>query len=129
MFMIKGWDNLVSGVNGLVYGLFGELLRDCGLSSMSGVDLHNVEIQLLSSFEEGSVLDCGSHASNPYRAYWFPRCHSFSVDDYGGRECAHHPIGVSIRHRKSRITKNEVIRSHVGNIELKKMGGFFGDNF
>ena len=109
MFVVVGWDNLVLGADSLVGGLFGKLLCHCGLGSAHGINLHDAEIQLLSGFKEGSALNHGPHTGNPYRAHWFPRCHSFGVDDNGGRKCAHRPIGVCVRRREPWITKNEVM--------------------
>ena len=129
MFMIMGWDDLVPSVNGLVSSLFCELLRYGGFSGTCRVDFHDAEIQLLSVFEEGLVSDYGPHSGNLYGVHWFPRCHSFGADDNGGRKCAHHPIGVSVRRREPWITKNKVIQSHVGDIEMEKVGSFSDDDF
>ena len=129
MFMIMGWDNLVPSADGLIGGLFSELLRNSGFSGTCGINFHDVEIQFLSSFKEGSVLDHGSHSSNPYRVHWFPRCHSFGVDDHRGRECASHSVRVCVHCCEPWITEDEVIRSQVGDIEVEKMRSFSGDNF
>ena len=44
MFMIVGWDNLVPGVNCLVSGLLGELLRYRRLCDTGGVNFQDTEI-------------------------------------------------------------------------------------
>ena len=129
IFMVMGWDDLVPGANGFIGGLFRKLLHYSGLCSASGIDIHDVEVQFLSGFEEGLVSDCGSHSCDPYGAHWFPRCYSFGADDDRGRERASHPIGVSIRRCKPRISKDEVVRSHVSDVETEEVRSFSGDNF
>ena len=66
MFMVVSWDDLVPGSYGLVGSLFSELLHNGGLCGASRIDFHDAEIQLLSGFKEGSVLDHGSHTRNLY---------------------------------------------------------------
>ena len=129
MFVVMSWDDLVPSANGLVGGLFGKLLCDCSLGGVNEINFHNVEIQLLSSFKEGLVLDRSSHSCNPYEVHWFPRCHSFGANDNRSRECACCPIGVSICCHKPWITKDKVIQSHVSNVETEKMRSFSGDDF
>ena len=44
MFVIVRWDDLVPVLDGLVCGLFGELLRYCCLRSSSGDGFHDAEV-------------------------------------------------------------------------------------
>ena len=81
VFMVVGWDDLVPGTNGLVGGLFRELLCHSGFCDASRVNLCDAEVQFLSGVEERLVSYRGPHSGHPYGAHWFPRCHSFGVDD------------------------------------------------
>ena len=81
MFVVMGQDDLVPGAYSFIGGLLCKLLCYRGFRNASRVDLHDVEVQLLSGFKERLVSDCGPHSRDPYRAHWFPRCHSFGADN------------------------------------------------
>ena len=121
MFMVVRWDNLVPGANSLVGSLFCELLCHSSLC--------DAEVQFISICEEGLVSDRGSHSGDPDGEHWFPRCYSFGVDDEGGREHASCPVRVSIRRCEPQVSKDEVVRSHVSDIEAKEVRSFSRDDF
>ena len=127
--VIMGRDDLIPGANCPIGGLFGQLLCYGGFHCTSGVVSHDAKIQLLPSFKEGLVLDRSPHSCNLYRAHWFPRCYSFGANDNRSREHASCPIGVSIRCCEPWVSEDEVIQSHVSNIETEKVRNFSGDDF
>ena len=120
---------MVPGADSSVGGLFRKLLCYSGFCDAGRVDFHDSEVQFLSGFKEWLVSNCGPHSCNPYGAHWFPRCYSFGANDDRGGECADGPIGVSVCCREPRISKDEVIRSYVGDIEVEEMGSFSSHNF
>ena len=127
--MVVGWDDLVPGADSFVSGLLRKLLCHSGLSGTGRVDFHDAEVQFLSILEEGSVSYRGPHSRNPYRAHWFPRCHSFGADDDRGRKCTRRPIGMGVCCGEPWVAEDEIVRPHVSDIKAGEMGNVSCDHF
>ena len=120
MLMVLRWYDLVPSVNCFVGCLFSQLLCYGGFGR--AFRFNDTNVQFVSVVHEWWP-SCFSPSTRDFQwRHWFPRCCSSGADGYRCRECPISPIGLNIGGSKPRIPQDEIVGTHVRDVESESVG-------